>query len=109
MTNEQLTIILAQRVMGWRVGPDRFMTGNRGWMTRWRFQPTEKLVDALRLLEEAAPEEYSMSIDGNGNFKVRIQVAGATGEAHGRSQPRSITYAIARALGLVRTRAEADL
>ena len=51
MTSEHLTAILAERVMGWTVGPDRFMMGNRGWMPRWRFQPAEKLDDAFRLLE----------------------------------------------------------
>ena len=52
--------------MGWTVGPDRFMMGNRGWMPRWRFQPAEKLEDAFRLLEEAAPQEYSICGDDKG-------------------------------------------
>jgi hypothetical protein len=30
MTSEHLTAILAERVMGWTIGPDRFMTANRG-------------------------------------------------------------------------------
>jgi hypothetical protein len=36
MTSEQLTAVLAGRVMGWGVGPDRFLMGNRGWMPSWR-------------------------------------------------------------------------
>jgi hypothetical protein len=95
-----LTAALAQRVMGWGVGPDRFLTGNRGWMSRWRFQPTEKLADALRLLEKAAPEEYNMRGDSEGNVRVHIRIGKTTGEACGASKPRAITFAIARALGI---------
>jgi hypothetical protein len=57
MTADQLTGVLAERVMGWGVGPDRFLTGNRGWMPRWKFQPAQKLADAIRLLEAANTEE----------------------------------------------------
>jgi hypothetical protein len=59
MTGERLTAILAQRVMGWRVAPDRFLMGNRRWSPRWRFQPTERVKDAYRLLERAAPQDGS--------------------------------------------------
>ena len=47
MTGKQLTATLAERVMGWRVGPDRFQIGNRGWIPRGRFRPTERLQDAF--------------------------------------------------------------
>jgi hypothetical protein len=100
MTNENLTALLAKRVMGWGVGPDRFLTGNRGWMSRWRFQPTEKLADALRLLEKAAPEEYNMGGDSEGNVWVHIRIGDTTAEACGASKPHAITCAIARALGI---------
>ena len=100
MTSEQFTAVLAERVMGWGVGPDRFLMGNRGWMPRWRFQPTESLVDAFRLLEEAAPQEYSMCGDNKGNFWVQVRIGGGTGAADGASKPRAITCAIARALGI---------
>ena len=100
MTSENLAALLAERVMGWGVGPDRFLMGNRGWMPRWRFQPTEKLADALRLLETAAPEEYDMRGDNEGNVRVQVRIGGTTGEARGASKPRAITWAIARALGI---------
>ena len=100
MTSENLSALLAKRVMGWSVGPDRFLMGNRGWMPRWRFQPAEKLPDALRLLEQAAPEEYHMCGDGKGNVRVYVRIGDATGEAIGASKPRAITCAIARALGI---------
>ena len=100
MTSEHLAAILAERVMGWTVGPDRFMMGNRGWMPRWRFQPAEKLEDAFRLLEEAAPQEYSIGGDDKGNVHVQVRIAGMAGEARGTSRPLAITYAIARAVGI---------
>jgi len=97
---ERLTALLAQRVMGWTVGPDRFMMGNRGWTPRWRFQPAEKLEDAFRLLEEAAPQEYSIYGDAKGSIHVRVQIAGSTGEARGTSKPLAIAHAVARAVGI---------
>ena len=100
MTNDQLTALLAERVMGWTVGPDRFMTGNRGWLSRWRFQPAEKLADALRLLEVAGPREYSLRADSDGSTQVHVRIGDATGEACSSSKPRAITCAIARAVGL---------
>jgi hypothetical protein len=100
MTSELLTAILAERVMAWSVGPDRFLMGNRRWMPRWRFQPTEKLADALRLLEKAAPGEYNMSGEGDGKVRVHVRIGDATGEACGASKPLAITWAIARALGI---------
>src|SRR5450755_4021469 len=100
MTDERLTALLAERVMGWSIGPDRFMTGNRSWIARWRFQPTEKLADALRLREVAAPEEYSLRGDSEGNSQVHVRIGRATGEACSVSKPRAITCAIARAVGI---------
>ena len=100
MSSDHLAALLAECVMGWRVGPDRFLMGNRGWMPRWRFQPTEQLADALRLLEKAAPDEYNMRGDSEGNVRVHIRIGDTTGEACGASKPRAITCAIARALGI---------
>jgi hypothetical protein len=100
MTPEMLTSLLAERVMGWSIGPDRFMMANRGWMPRWRFQPAKRLEDAFRLLEQTAPQEYSMGAIKNGGFWVKVRVAGSIGEAREASKPRAITFAISRALGI---------
>jgi hypothetical protein len=100
MTSENLAALLAKRVMGWDVGPDRFLMANRSWMPRWRFQPTEKLVDALRLLDVAAPEDYDIRGDNEGHTVVSVRIAGTEGEAKEMSKPRAITYAVARALGI---------
>lgn len=100
MTGDQLTAILAERVMGWRVGPDRFLMSNRRWLPRWRFQPSERVEDAYHLLERAAAQEFNMDRTQDGRFWVRVRIAGATGEARDSSQARAITFAIARAIGL---------
>lgn len=100
MTDARLTDLLAERVMGWTVGSDRFMTGDRRWVKRWRFRPLENLLDAFRLLEKAAPQEYSMRSDSKGTFLVKIRIDDTTGKADGRSKPRVITCAIASALGI---------
>ncbi len=98
MTADQFTAILAQRVMNWRVGLNRYLTGNRHWISLWRFQPLDRLTDAARLLEAAAPERYTMHADKNGLVSVRVQIAGRAGEARERSRSRAIALAIARAI-----------
>ena len=81
MTDEQLAAMLAERIMGWRVGPDRFMIGGRRWRSQWRFQPAKRLEDAFRLLEHAAPQEYAMGAAASGGFWARVRIAGTAGEA----------------------------
>jgi hypothetical protein len=100
MTSEHLTAILAERVMGWAVAPDRFLVGSRRWMPRWRFKPTEKLEDAFSLLEQSAPQFYSMSAADGEAFSVRVCISGKVGTAQDQLKPRAITMAVARALGI---------
>jgi hypothetical protein len=97
-TDRELTDLLVERVMGWGIAPDRFMLGGRQWLSRWRFQPTEKIEDAFALLERVAPQRYTMSSDDTSLFQVRVQIDGVTGEASDTSKARALTYAIARAL-----------
>ncbi|MCX6621979.1 MAG: hypothetical protein NTY38_13085 [Acidobacteria bacterium] len=99
MTSENLTAILAERVMGWTPGPGRFLMGNRRWTPRWRFRPTENLDDAFNLLEKAAPKDYAMGDDGKG-FWVRVRIGKSVGEARDASKARAISHAVARAIGL---------
>ena len=100
MTIENLTAKLAERGMHWGIGPDRFLLGDRRWIPRWRFQPAVRLEDAFRLLERLTPDEYSMGAAPNGGFWVKVRVAGCVGEADELSKARSLTFAIARALGI---------
>jgi len=97
---DNLTALLAARVMGWKVGPDRFTMGDRRWLPRWRFQPTKNLGDAFRLLDAANPREYSMR-HGAGGFWVQVQLqSGGIGEVRDRSKPRAIARAVAIAFGI---------
>jgi hypothetical protein len=100
MTNDQLTTILAERVMGWTVGPDRFLMNGRRWIPRWRFQPTKSLEDAFRLLDAVQADEYTMGSGQGGRFLVNVAIAGTIGRALDESKPRAITLAIARAIGV---------
>jgi hypothetical protein len=86
--------------MGWEVAPDRFLVGKRRWMPHWRFQPTKKLEDAFRLLEQAGPEEYAMGRKGREQFWAWVKIGGTIGEARAGSKPQSITLAVAQALGI---------
>jgi hypothetical protein len=100
VTRERLTGLLAERVMGWTVGPDRFIMVARQWQPRWRFQPLQRLEDAFRLLERAAPQEYSVGATADCNFWAKVRIAGVSGEARESSQAEALTFAIARAVGL---------
>jgi len=100
MTNDRLTAILAERVMGWRVTSDRFLMGDRRWAPRWRFQPAKKIADALQLLQKAAPEEFSVRSDSNGVFHARIRIGRRVGLAIDKSHARAVTFAVARAAGI---------
>jgi hypothetical protein len=106
MTSEQLTAILAERVMGWGIAPDRFLLGGRRWVPSWRFQPLTNLDDAFRLLDRAATE-YTLTGAGAGTFTVQVRVADRSGSASGKSKAKTITLAIASALGLDVVEAEA--
>ena len=99
-TPDQLTASLAARVLHWRVTPDRFLTGKRGWLPRWKFQPAQKLADAIRLLEAANAEAYSVAAEANGSFLARVTVSGATGEAQARTKPLAICLALATVVGI---------
>ena len=97
---EQLTVLLAQTVMGWTVAPGRFLAADRRWTPQWRFQPERNLTDAHRLLDEAKPDRYAMGSESAGEFWARVEIATVVGEAREKSKPRALTFAIARALGI---------
>jgi hypothetical protein len=100
MTPEMLAAMLAEHVLRWRATPDRFLTGQRGWIPRWKFQPTKKLADAIRLLEAAMPQEYSVHVEANGDFRAMVSISGMTGQARDKSKPLAICRAIAAAVGI---------
>jgi hypothetical protein len=99
MTGECLNAILAERVMGWNVAPDRFLTGGRRWIARWRFQPLTRLEDAFELLEKAGAT-FTLTTAPGGGFTFWTRVNGRDGSASAASIAVAISVAIARAIGL---------
>jgi hypothetical protein len=100
MTSESLTSILVEKVLEWRVCPDRFMTGHREWIRRERFQPTSSIDAALRLLIAAKPTEYLLGGDLSGTSWAKVTLNGSSGEGVSQSLPTAICIAIGRALGI---------
>jgi hypothetical protein len=98
MNDQCLTNELARTVLGWKPSSDRFIKLGRGWMPRWRFRPLEELSDALRLLDAAA-QRYTITSDGR-TFTADVQIDARRGRASGAGKARTITAAVARALGL---------
>jgi len=96
---DRLTVQLAERVMGRKVAPDRFMKPGRSWIPRWRFQPFEELEDAFQLLDRAA-DSFSLTSASHKGFTAEVHFGGRHGRASGLSKARTITTAIARAFGL---------
>jgi hypothetical protein len=98
MTEEALTSTLAERVMGWKATPDRFIKSGRSWIPRWRFRPLAELADAFRLLDHAA-EHYTLTRTCS-TFAAEVQIESCRGKAVGEHKARTITVAVARALRL---------
>ncbi|MBI4463135.1 MAG: hypothetical protein HY647_00385 [Acidobacteria bacterium] len=99
MTDSMLIDRLAVQVMHWRVGPDRFITGNRSWLPKWRFNPLQRLEDAFMLLDHSKSARYVISQTGS-KFQVEVEHDGKIGKAADKAKPRAITLALARSLGL---------
>ncbi|SRR5260370_27201412 len=99
MNDERLTEKLASVVLGWKLAPGRFIKADRGWTPRWHFAPFTKIEDAFLLLDRAATR-YTFSSDSVGAFCAEVRVNGRIGKASGESKARTITTALALALGL---------
>jgi hypothetical protein len=98
MNDDRLTEVLAAKVLGWRVAPGRFIKPGRSWIPRWRFQPLTELPDAFQLLDHVA-EHYTLTQDGVA-FTADVHTVSRRVVASGESKARTITLAVARALGL---------
>lgn len=98
MNDELLTAALAARVFGWRPAADRFLKPDRSWVPRWRFRPLAEVEDALRLLDHAT-DNYTLTRRGS-VFSVEVRIKSRRGKAVGEKRARTITAAVASALGL---------
>ena len=99
MTREQLSAVVAQKVLGWRSSPDRFLLGDRQWISRTQFQPLTRIQDAFRLLHTAA-ETFSLTRTVEGVFTATVRVGERRGCASGKLEAAVITLAVARAVGI---------
>jgi hypothetical protein len=99
-TPDQLTGSLVAAVLHWRVAPGRFLTSERGWLPRWKFQPAQKITDAIRLVEAAGTEEYSLTSNADGNFCATVRINGTTSEGCANTKPLAICLALAAAVGI---------
>jgi hypothetical protein len=101
-----LTALLAERIMSWRVGPDRFIKSGHTWIPRWRFAPFSHVEDAFRLLNQASKDYKLARI--NGIFTVEVHMADRVGTAIGGPLAETMTVAVVRALGLDRGETKID-
>lgn len=99
MTDEALTVALAEQILGWKAAPDRFIKSGRKWLPRWRFAPLMRLDDAFELLG-ASNSSYKLTHTPDGDFSAEVKIGGRTGKASGQPNARTITVALARAIGL---------
>jgi len=99
MSDDRLTEELARRVLGWKVGPGRFIKSGRRWIPNWRFNPVARLEDAFLLLDRASGS-YSLSFGSDQVFTVEVRVGGRIGRASGQPKARAITLALSQALGI---------
>ena len=100
MNDDRLTDQLAFRVMGWKSAPDRFVKSGRSWIPRCGDSgPFERLADAFQLLDRAAANKYTLQRNGR-TFTAEIRSDAGLATASGELKARTITLAVARALGL---------
>src|ERR1019366_3825353 len=97
VTSDLLTATLAEKVMHWGVAPDRFLLGNRQWISRTQFQPLNRVQDAFRLLRKLT-SMFSLTSSGDGVFTAAVRIGDRTGRASGESEAATILLAVARAL-----------
>ncbi len=86
-------------LLGWKAAPDRFIRSGRSWIPRWRFNPLRNLEDAFLLLDRTGGT-YTLAFNPDGVFTAEVRIGSGLGAATGDPKARTITLAIARALGM---------
>jgi hypothetical protein len=82
------------------VGPDRYLTGQRSWLPKWRFSPLQRLEDAFKLLDHDQSVRYVIS-QKDGRCHIEVEHNGKIGRASGDSKARAIVLALARSIGVL--------
>jgi len=101
MNDDRLTEKLADRVLGWKTAPGRFIKPGRSWIPTSRFKPFVRIEDAFELLQGAGAE-YRLSATRGQIFTAEVRVGRSKGKAFGAEKARVITMALVRALELDR-------
>jgi hypothetical protein len=101
VNDDRLTDKLVGRILGWRLAPGRYIKSGRSWIPRSRFRPLVDIRDAFRLLD-AVTADYSLVARRGGPFIAEVRLDGRVGKAFGASKARTITIALADALGFAR-------
>jgi hypothetical protein len=99
MSDEQLTTELAVRAMHWRLAAGRYLKPEGGWTSRSGFRPFKDIKDAFRALD-AVTSDYSIIATPGEGIAVTVQVSGRIGRASGKPRARTISSALAMALGI---------
>jgi hypothetical protein len=99
VTDRQLADALAERVLGWRPAPDRYIKSGRSWITRSRFRPLTDIRDALRLAD-ALTKDYSL-LANPGGFTAEVRHSGRIGRATARNQTRAVSLAVGKVIGII--------
>jgi hypothetical protein len=100
MTDDRLTEQLVEKLLGWKVAPGRFIKPDRGWTPTWKFTPLVNLEHAFNLLDHANAN-YIVSAGSRGEgITAKVMVGARVGSACGVLKARTITLALARAVGL---------
>ena len=99
MTDQRLTDELAERALGLRKAPGRYLGSDRSWIPESRFRPLTDVRDAIRVLD-AVTSDYSLIRKPGGIFTATVRLAGRIGTAAGESRARAVSLAVARAMGL---------
>jgi hypothetical protein len=99
MSDDRLVEKLASVALGWRTAPGRFLKPGRSWAPRHRFAPLTRLDDAFQLVDRVATTCKLTMVKGGG-FAAEVQVGTRVGRASGNSKARTVTMALASALGL---------
>lgn len=99
MNDDRLTEKLAAQVLGWKAVPGRFIKPGRGWTPTWRFAPLTNVDQAFDLLDATA-SAYTLTTNTDGVFEAEVRSGKRIGRASGEPKARTITMALAQALGL---------
>jgi hypothetical protein len=98
MNDDRLTECLAVQAMRWKTAPGRYIKAGRAWTPSWKFAPLTNLENAFDLLDAAA-SSYTLRAGTGGMFEAKVRVGARVGKASGKPKARTITLAVARALG----------